>query len=46
MMIVYIYQNKAVESQLRQQISENFRKEGDFNYENLKKLELLDWIQL
>lgn len=46
MMLIYIFEHKDIASRLKEEINIHFQTEADFNYENLKKIELIDWIQL
>lgn len=46
MMLLLISAHPGVEKKLRAEIKSNFKTKEDFNYENLKKIQLIDWIQL
>lgn len=46
MMLFFIKDHPDLEKRVRAEIKSNFKTKEDFNYENLKKMQLLDRIQL
>ena len=44
-MIYLIAENPEVEAKLRRIVSETIKSDDDYTYENLKKLQYIDWIQ-
>lgn len=45
MMLLMISDHSEVEKRLREEIKSIFKTKEDINFDNVKKLEFLDWIQ-
>ncbi len=45
MMLLMISDHSEVEKRLREEIKSIFKIKEDINFDNVKKLEFLDWIQ-
>jgi hypothetical protein len=44
MMVYYVCDNPRIEERLRKEINEVIKTDDDYTFENLKKLEYIDWI--
>jgi cytochrome P450 len=44
MMVYYVCDNPRIEERLRREINEVIKTDDDYTFENLKKLEYIDWI--
>ena len=46
MYVISIFDSKEVEQKVRDEIKKFIKNEEDFNFENLKQMKYLDWVQL
>ena len=46
MSILNIFKHKEVENKVRQEIQEFIKEEKNFNFDNLKKMKYMEWVQL